>query len=397
MFRTEQYELSEHEIAMIIQEAVSDPKNSDLRDKLIDPIFEKLKNLNIKKSYIEYGSRFIELNSDMLVKEYPSKQVSFPKKYVDSILELFGFTLKSMEEILIPLLKAYSGNDYYDMKISSNPTNVLHAIVVYYSDLSLNHELRDSARQQLGLTLYSNRYNVYFKNEYDEGVMAYTYMQLNRSWRLVKSENVVTWIGMIIDGVYACWRTRMTVNMSINIIFGFLIAARNAFNQDMKQLSQKYHINLTEKNSAGKDITDDTDYVITNNFTKIRNNILRKIKNGDNLYKNKSNLYTGIAKLKNVKCDSLYDFAQKIDYSDITDIIDGIFYVFIVKEGNAREDINSIKYMSRITNLPTAVDRAVSGKPIILPLSKKYNVKSNIVIAYICLIATYIMQRIEQD
>lgn len=75
-------------------------------------------------------------------------------------------------------------------------------------------------------------------------------------------------------------------------------------------------------------------------------------------------------------------------------IIDTIFYVFISKEGNTIEDINTTKYISRITNLPTAIDRAVAGKPIIDRMAKKYSVDQTIVRAYICLIATYIMYRI---
>ena len=44
--------------------------------------------------------------------------------------------------------------------------------------------------------------------------------------------------------------------------------------------------------------------------------------------------------------------------------------------------------------MPTAVDRAIQGKPIILPMTKKYKVDSSIVKAYICLIATYILNRV---
>ena len=98
--------------------------------------------------------------------------------------------------------------------------------------------------------------------------------------------------------------------------------------------------------------------------------------------------------MKNVKVDTMYNFAQQIDKRDIGIIIDTIFYVFIVRDGNSIEDINSTKYISRITNLPTAIDRAIAGKPIISTLSKKYSIDPNIVKAYICLIATYIMYRV---
>jgi hypothetical protein len=65
-----------------------------------------------------------------------------------------------------------------------------------------------------------------------------------------------------------------------------------------------------------------------------------------------------------------------------------------VKDGHSVDEINSATYIGRITNFPTAVDRAIAGKPIILPYSKKYKVDDTIVKAHICLVATYILNRI---
>jgi hypothetical protein len=113
------------------------------------------------------------------------------------------------------------------------------------------------------------------------------------------------------------------------------------------------------------------------------------------LYYTPGKLYPAIAKLKNVKMESLFDYStKKIKHEDIGKIIDTIFYVFLVKEGHSVEDINTAAYIGRITNLPTAIDRAIAGKPIILPFSKKYKVDASIVKAHICLVATYIMNRI---
>ena len=100
--------------------------------------------------------------------------------------------------------------------------------------------------------------------------------------------------------------------------------------------------------------------------------------------------------MKNVKIDSLYEFAQQIETADIEMLIDMIFYVFIIKEGNNINDINSTKFISRITNLPTAIDRAIEGRPVITLLADKYKVQDNIVKAYVCFIATYMMYRIKE-
>ena len=130
-------------------------------------------------------------------------------------------------------------------------------------------------------------------------------------------------------------------------------------------------------------------------LTTLKNNLLRLIKNKDELYYSQGKLYPAIANLKNVKMNALYEYStQKISIDDIGRIIDTIFYVYLVKEGNSVNDINSTKYISRITNFPTAIDRAIAGKPIILPFSKKYKVNDSIVKAHICLVATYIMRRI---
>jgi hypothetical protein len=46
--------------------------------------------------------------------------------------------------------------------------------------------------------------------------------------------------------------------------------------------------------------------------------------------------------------------------------------------------------------MPTAVDRAIQGKPIITPLVNRYKAKGEIVKAYICLVATYILNRVNE-
>jgi hypothetical protein len=186
----------------------------------------------------------------------------------------------------------------------------------------------------------------------------------------------------------------MSLDMSASILVQFLNRVRSSFQQNLRLLANQYYENMDKGNLIGDDVNSNDMYLETNNTIKIREGLIRRINGGDQLYKDKGNLYTGIARIKNVKVDTLYQFAQEIDTKDIGVIIDTIFYVFITKEGNTLDDINSTKYISRITNLPTAIDRAIAGKPIIMTLSKKYKADSSIVKAYICLVATYIMYRI---
>jgi hypothetical protein len=187
----------------------------------------------------------------------------------------------------------------------------------------------------------------------------------------------------------------MALDMNPDALVQFLNRVRSSFRQNMRLLANQYYDNLEEKgNLVAGDVGSDEMYLDTKDTSKIRQNLVRRINLGDQLYKEKGRLYNGIAKIKNVKVDSLYDFAQTIEVSDIAMIIDTIFYVFIVKEGNDIADINSSKFISRITNLPTAIDRAVAGKPVITILAKKYKTDPSIVKAYICFIATYMMYRI---
>jgi hypothetical protein len=258
-----------------------------------------------------------------------------------------------------------------------------------------HRQLRDSAKQQLGLTVYNNTFNHFFHPPHPvESTMAYVYLTLDNSWGIVKSENVINWIGNTIETCFAAWRTRISLDMSPKILVDFLNRVRSSFQQNLRLLANQYFNNLDKGNLVADDIDSNAEYLETKNTIKIREGLIRRINSGDQLYKEKGNLYTGIARLKNVKVDTLYNFAQTISSTDIGIIMDTIFYVFLVVEDNNIEDINSTKYISRITNLPTAIDRAVAGKPIILPISKKYKVDQNIVKAYICLIATYIMYRI---
>jgi hypothetical protein len=386
--------VTEREALAFIQEALHDPGNVKLREELIDPVISVLEKPEGRKQYIEYGSSFIGDNSEMLAREYPTKPVTFPRKYVNGLLGLFGFTVKSIRTALRDVLKSVNATKDFNTIVQS-PTNVIHSIALFYSDMIMHRQLRDSARQQIGLSVYAIVYNKFFKTGLNESVMTYTFMQLNNSWGVVKSENMINWICSSIETCYGFYRTKMSLNMSPQIMVDFLNRVRNTLNQNMRGLANRYYENVENGNLIGADLTGAEDYVETNNYSTLKNNLLRLIKNKDELYYSQGALYPAIANLKNVKMNSLYEYStQKISIEDIGRIIDTIFYVFIVKDGNSINDINSAKYIGRITNFPTAIDRAIAGKPIILPFSKKYKVNDSIVKAHICLVATYIMRRI---
>lgn len=393
MFFLQEQAFSEEEARVFI-EAMYDPENSSLKNNIIDPIIDVLKSNESRNEYVDYGNEFLEANSEMLSKEFPTKTVSFPRQYVDNVFNMFGFEQKAFKEELKEILKSVNDKSAFQT-ISASPTNVIHSIVLLYADMIQHRQLRDSAKQQLGLTVYNNTFNHFFHPPHPvESTMAYVYLTLDNSWGIVKSENVINWIGNTIETCFAAWRTRISLDMSPKVLVDFLNRVRSSFQQNLRLLANQYFNNLDKGNLVADDVDSNAEYLETKNTIKIREGLIRRINSGDQLYKEKGNLYTGIARLKNVKVDTLYNFAQTISSTDIGIIMDTIFYVFLVVEDNDIEDINSTKYISRITNLPTAIDRAVAGKPIILPISKKYKVDQNIVKAYICLIATYIMYRI---
>ena len=394
MFFLEQDEYTLEE-AQVFLEAKMDAGSILLKEAITDPIIKVLNEPKNRVAYIQLGTEFLQANSEMLSREFPTKPVSFPRLYVDNVFKLFGFTQKEFKENLKEILKSVNDKTAFQTIIAS-PTNVIHAIVMLYSDMTELRKLRDSARQQMGLSVYNNIFNHFFHPPHPvEGTMAYVYMNLDNSWNLVKAENVINWLDQTIDVAFALWRPRMALDMNPDALVQFLNRVRSSFRQNMRLLANQYYENLEEKgNLVASDVGSDEMYLDTKDTSKIRQNLVRRINLGDQLYKEKGRLYNGIAKIKNVKVDSLYDFAQTIEVSDIAMIVDTIFYVFIVKEGNDIADINSSKFISRITNLPTAIDRAVAGKPVITILAKKYKVDPSIVKAYICFIATYMMYRI---
>ena len=399
MFFVEQNDFTEDE-ARVFLEALYDADNNELRTLFVDPIITVMETTKGREIYIGYGDEFLEANSLMLSKEFPTKPVVFPRRYVDGIFEMFGFEQKTFKANLKNLLKTISDKAAFNT-IVANPTNIIHSIILIYSDMTSNVTLRDSARQQMGLSIYNNVFNHSFKPPHPiESTMAYVYTTLDNSWNLVKSENIINWISMTVDTSYAFWRSQLDLNVSIGVLAKFLNRVRTSFQQNMRLVANKYFpiANDPEKNNLiGSDVNANDMYIETNNTLKYRQALIRKINDKDQLYTEKNDLYAGIARLKNVKMDTLYEFAQQIETSDIEMLIDMIFYVFIVKEGNTINDLNSTKYIGRITNFPTAVDRAIEGKPIITMLSNKYKTNDSIVKAYICLIATYMMYRINES
>lgn len=392
-----EYFATEEEVLSLIQESTVLGQSSICKEKLVDPIISVLEHPENRKKYIEYGNKFLEDNAEMLAKEYPTKRATYPHHYVDGVLEMFGFTVDSLKKLINMLEKEVKGSIMINTTMKSKPTSFVHTVVLIYADMSLNRELRDSARQQMGLSLYDKNFVKYFEKCYNESVMAYTYMELSHSWNLVKCENIINWIGDTMDIAFAFCKSKLSINMDVDAIIFFLQRVNNAFNQNFRQLGNKYYPNLNDgKALVGKDSDNEMDqYVVTNNYTKIRENIIRLIKSKDPLYFTNGDLYAGIARLKSIKREDLYNFAMTIDHKDIAMIIDNILYVFIVKEGNSISDINSTKYISMITKtFPTQIDRCMKGRPVVLPLCKKYKISDGIVKGYISLIATYLMNRI---
>lgn len=379
------------EALAFIQEA-SSVSNNKLRIEIIEPIIKTLETKQGAGAYLKFGTEFIEANADMLAREFPTKRVSFPKKYVDNIFNVFGFTKEEFRKTVKELCAEINGSAF--ATVQATPTNIIHTVVLFYSDMTFNRYVRDSARQQLALTVYHVMFNKFYHALPDEKVMAYTYMHLNRNWNIVKAEDMMTWISDIVDSAYAFYKTRLTINTTMQTIINFLNRVRAQMRQAMAQLANVYFKNQTEGNRVNEDSETGADYIVTDDTSHVRNLLIQLIKRGDSLYRNEGELYTGVARLKNVSSKALYELAQQVTTKDISELIDLIFYVFIVKEGHTLQEINSSTYIGGITNMPTKVDRCIPGRPIIAPYVKKYKSKKELVVAYICLIATWIMLRI---
>lgn len=408
MFIMEQPFLTEEEAFHMVQEAFNDAGRIEVQEKLLDPVINVLKTKSGLKKYLDLGNEFIDLNAEMLAKQYPTSKVIFPRKYVDDVLALFGFTKSDMQKLIKEILQKHINSSDWN-SIVAYPTNVIHVMVLIYSD-AITHQdadsptidmkdgrnrLRDSARQQYGLTSYDMSFRMSFPTPPIPSIMEYTYMHLDRSWNIVKDENMVTWIGESIETCYAFYRTKIGLGLTPQILADMLNRVRNTFRQNMRTLANRYYADKDAGNSVSED-TDDSATIETLELTKIRTNLMRLINNGDDLYHKMNPTYKAIANLKAIKQpEQLYNFAQKVSKKDISNIIDLILFVFITKEENKLTDINSSKYISRITKFPTAIDRAIPGKPVILPMCRVYKEPNDTLVkAYICFVATYIMQRV---
>ena len=145
------------------------------------------------------------------------------------------------------------------------------------------NRLRDSARQQYGLTSYDMSFRMSFPTPPIPSIMEYTYMHLDRSWNIVKDENMVTWIGESIETCYAFYRTKIGLGLTPQILADMLNRVRNTFRQNMRTLANRYYADKDAGNSVSED-TDDSTTIETLELTKIRTNLMRLINNGDDLY-----------------------------------------------------------------------------------------------------------------
>jgi len=389
---------------LLIQEAMDDTQTSKFKELIMDPIIDKLENSpSVRKRYIEFGTEFVEANAEWLSREYPTLAVSYPRRYVDKLVELFGWTTSEIKNIIsdiiadeVPRTNKATGEKGVntDFRVMT-PTNFIHTVVLNYADMKLSTELRKSARQQLGMSIYDVVYTKWFKARYiDEKIMAYTYGTLDRTFGLVQAENVVTWINNQIDVSYQFWKSKISLNLSTLTIVLFLGRVFTTFDQAMGLLAKRFHANYGFSGLVGSD-TQNSDHVVTDNFNTLKNNLLRLIRTKDSVYWNRDSiLYDGIAKMKKVKADELHELAIRVEIEDIDRIITLILYCFITKDGNDIKDIQSNKYYEAITKFPTKIDRVIERKPVIAPFVKKYETTAELCKAYIVMLAVYIMHKL---
>ena len=386
---------SEQDILGFFFQESSQEDTNEFRTYIIDPVVDVLATPKGRKKYIQYGSDFIDANSEMLAKPYPTKAVTYPRKYVDELFDLFGYDKREYKEKVKELIKKHVGSAGSFSSLLNSLTNIFHTIAMFYSDIIEDRLLRDSARQQIGLTSYGHLFRRYFPlGTVDEQRMEYTYSKLDLTWELKKAESVVKWIDHTVEVAYGNFRSRLSLDMNMKTMVDFNQRMWTSFNQNFRHLRSRFEADAEDANIAA-DVRGDEDYLNDNSYGKIRDNLVRMITSGDGMYKNKdSQLYKATARNKNVKCEELYNFAQKVSKDEIKNIINLILYVYLVKEQHTLDEVNTATYINRINNFPTMVDRAIAGKPVIKPLCEKYNEKDSIVKAYICLLATYILLNI---
>lgn len=386
---------SEQDILGFFFQESSQEDTNEFRTYIIDPVVDVLATPKGRKKYIQYGSDFIDANSEMLAKPYPTKAVTYPRKYVDELFDLFGYDKREYKEKVKELIKKNVGSSGSFSSLLNSLTNIFHTIAMFYSDIIEDRLLRDSARQQIGLTSYGHLFRRYFPlGTVDEQRMEYTYSKLDLTWELKKAESVVKWIDHTVEVAYGNFRSRLSLDMNMKTMVDFNQRMWTSFNQNFRHLRSRFEADAEDANIAA-DVRGDEDYLTDSGYAKVRDNLTRMITSGDGMYKNKdSQLYKATARNKNVKCEELYNFAQKVSKDEIKNIINLILYVYLVKEQHTLDEINTATYINRINNFPTMVDRAIAGKPVIKPLCEKYNEKDSIVKAYICLLATYILLNI---
>ena len=105
MFFLEQDEYTLEE-AKVFLEAKMDAGSILLKEAITDPIIKVLNEPKNRMAYVQLGTEFLQANSEMLSREFPTKPVSFPRLYVDNVFKLFGFTQKQFKEDLKEILKS---------------------------------------------------------------------------------------------------------------------------------------------------------------------------------------------------------------------------------------------------------------------------------------------------
>lgn len=204
-------------------------------------ILENMKKPNVRNILRRVIAQFIDANSEILSKRYPSRNVMLSDADINTILQAIKFPKARMAEIVKNMLSKLDAKTEFK-SITKSPHQIVFTGMLIAATQIKDERLIHDCELFCVFSMYPLIFRKYFPvTDPNEFAMEQAVLTCTKKFYIARTKSVLEWIQILIDVPYQFYKSKFLAgHVSDELYVAFLNRLRNTINQQMKSLYQIY-------------------------------------------------------------------------------------------------------------------------------------------------------------
>lgn len=230
--------LSEDRYLFQLMEAVN---HFTFNEEWFPSIIENMSKPSVRNALHMIIARFIDTNSEVLSKRYPTRNVMLSDNDVSMILQAIKFPKNRMTDIVRNMLSNLDAKTEFK-SITKSPHQVIFTGMLIAATQIKDERLIHDCTLFCVFSMYPLIFRKYFPvTDPNELAMEQAVLTCSKKFYIARTKSVLEWIQILIDVPYQFYKNKFLAgHISDELYVAFINRLRNTINQQMKSLYQIY-------------------------------------------------------------------------------------------------------------------------------------------------------------